>query len=680
MELNLSNKNRITILQHNVTNWKTNSTNHYNIYRQHDPDIILLNETGIKSNEEIKLFQYTCYKTNHSNELHDGVVVAIKKYIKHKLLKVDTNNCICIQLETNQGPINIATTYLPPRRQYFPYEELLNIFNRQEPTYVIADVNATHPTFGNRTTNPKGTALVQLINRGIIQNYGPPFHTWFGHTSSAPDRVLTNNKVYHNMLIEKGLPTTNDHLPILVTISTSPIAIPIEPRPNVNKTNWAKYKEKLNAYVAKDMNYASINEIHQEISNITQQLTDAIDESTPILHNRTLPTPKLPEDVKLLQVQYTALLETNSRYRLIPLENRRRINELKFQLQIKMKKYSQDMWNNIVSKINTNDSKQFWKAINRISGHDCAELKYLINEEGRKLDNAESIAEEFRRNLAEVFNDTDLPNSNFDNDFKTEVDCYIRQEIFRIQPYENANPNRHDDNLLMQITSENFKKHILTTKNKAPGKSGIMQIYLKEAPKEIIKGYCNVFNACLTTGYFPTDYKTAKIKMVLKPGKPPTVAKNYRPISLLEVPAKIFEKIINKRLLNYWTTNGNLNSQQFGFRPQMGTLQAIALATEKISKNLSRKSRNSLVLRDVSKAFDKVWHNGLRFKILHSNLPICMEKMLSNFLVNRDAFISYKSVASTNFDLKTGVPQGGCISPTLYIFYVADIPPPYIPE
>ena len=83
-----------------------------------------------------------------------------------------------------------------------------------------------------------------------------------------------------------------------------------------------------------------------------------------------------------------------------------------------------------------------------------------------------------------------------------------------------------------------------------------------------------------------------------------------------------------------------------------------------------------MVCRGVSKAFDKVWHLGLKFKILHLQLPDIMEKILCNFLDNRTAQIKMDNLLSEKFLLKSGVPQGSILSLTLYIFYMSDLPGP----
>ena len=90
---------------------------------------------------------------------------------------------------------------------------------------------------------------------------------------------------------------------------------------------------------------------------------------------------------------------------------------------------------------------------------------------------------------------------------------------------------------------------------------------------------------------------------------------NYRPLSLLEVPAKILEKIISIELQQNLKDNNVLNNRQHGFRKGRGTASMIELFTEAIAKAHSEKQYVSVVLRDVKGAFDKVWHHGLRYKM-----------------------------------------------------------------
>ncbi len=140
----------------------------------------------------------------------------------------------------------------------------------------------------------------------------------------------------------------------------------------------------------------------------------------------------------------------------------------------------------------------------------------------------------------------------------------------------------------------------------------------------------NLYNACYSAGYFPQVFKKATIKFIPKDNKSPIQPINYRPVSLLEVPGKLYDRIILGRL-NIYLTENNIIKGKHGFRVNKGTTTAISKTYETIANALADKQHVYVVLRDVAKAFDKVWHNGLMYKLLRLKLPPILEKTLCNF-------------------------------------------------
>ena len=108
---------------------------------------------------------------------------------------------------------------------------------------MIADLNANHTTLGYRQNNIKGKQINELIQRRIINHIGPNFPTFYAHNSATtPDIILTNYYTYHNTNITQGPITDSDHIPIILTISASPIQVSIPPRPHFQKANWDNFK------------------------------------------------------------------------------------------------------------------------------------------------------------------------------------------------------------------------------------------------------------------------------------------------------------------------------------------------------------------------------------------------------------------------------------------------------
>ena len=165
------------------------------------------------------------------------------------------------------------------------------------------------------------------------------------------------------------------------------------------------------------------------------------------------------------------------------------------------------------------------------------------------------------------------------------------------------------------------------------------------------------------------------LRMLLKPGKPVTLTTSYRPNSLISSIMKLFERVIEQRLRSHLEDIGFINKHQSGFRRAKSTDDHLFRLSQSIMESFNRGEHVVAAFLDVEKAFDNVWHNGLRYKIFQLGLPTKVTRWLSDFLVGRLIQVNVNSSLSNQINPKAGVRS--VLSPLLFLIYVNDLPPPH---
>jgi hypothetical protein len=155
---------------------------------------------------------------------------------------------------------------------------------------------------------------------------------------------------------------------------------------------------------------------------------------------------------------------------------------------------------------------------------------------------------------------------------------------------------------------------------------------------------------------WPKQLKTAEIILIPKDGKDLTEPSSYRPISLLSVIAKLYERLLQDRLNNDPLSVEWIPLNQFGFRTRHSTVQQIHRISHEINRALNKKEYCTTVFLDVSQAFDRVWHTGLLYKIKRQ-LPIAYYQLLQSYLQDREFRTKINTSASDLFPIKAGVPK-----------------------
>ena len=150
--------------------------------------------------------------------------------------------------------------------------------------------------------------------------------------------------------------------------------------------------------------------------------------------------------------------------------------------------------------------------------------------------------------------------------------------------------------------------------NKATGPDGISPRMLREAGPAISKPLTRLINMSLTKMCFPDPWKLANVLPLYKKNDK-NVINNYRPISLLSCVSKIMERVVFKYTFNFIRDHGILSAFQSGFVPGDSTINQLIHVYHTLCEALDKKKEVRVVFCDISKAFDRVWHEGLIYKL-----------------------------------------------------------------
>ena len=223
------------------------------------------------------------------------------------------------------------------------------------------------------------------------------------------------------------------------------------------------------------------------------------------------------------------------------------------------------------------------------------------------------------------------------------------------------------------VNSDDVIKYIKELKSKSSsGHDGISSIMLKHIARKIAPTLSIIINQSLLTGIFPDTLKIAKISPVYKK-EDPHLTDNYRPISLLPIISKVFEKVVFKQVYDYFTKNKLLYKSQYGFRKKHSTELAGLELNDIIIENLDQQKLPIAIFLDLSKAFDTIDHEILLDKLKYYGISGSALLWFHSYLGNRRQYVQYKDAFSSYADLKTGVPQGSILGPLLFIIYMNDI-------
>ncbi|BET01387.1 Retrotransposon protein [Nesidiocoris tenuis] len=621
-------------------------------------DVILLTETKLSPSKNFFIPGYKFTRADHpSGRCRGGSAVYIKSTVPHyELPPISDNNYqlarVAIQLQGRT--YRIGAFYSSPD-SIVTQSDFQTILSEMGLDFIIGgDYNAKHLRWGSISANQRGHCLMNVITQGSLEVIHPNEPTHYpdnrNHSPDVLDFFVARNlgsycsppAVVHDL--------SSDHFPVITNIGIHPDdsqgAAPL----NKRRINWKRYQESLASLTDTRISLKTTQEIDSAVvylNRIIQQAADAAD----IYTNTALPRrqPPIPAHIRQLLIAKRAARLQWIRTRFPA--HKTNLNQATRQLKAALKKEHQDQKVAELSLLDRSDNT-LWKKTKQLTKESYNIPPLLHN--GQWYSSPSEKAELFSQILENQFSPNDITSP-----IEDEVADGLESAL-QLSPFTD-------------YFTPSEVKHVVrrSPSRKSPGEDEIVRPFVLNFPRKTTVLLTQIYNACLRLGYFPSAWRHAVVILVRKPKKAANDPLSYRPISLLTLFSKIFEKLLAPRLLRELDTLIPLT--QFGFRNRHSCVHQLHRVVDKILDSFEAKETCLGLFIDIEKAFDRVWHEGLLFKVK----PLLSDsnyRLVQSYLTDRTFAVRVQGALSSSRFIRAGVPQGSVIGPMLYIAYAGDMP------
>lgn len=623
---------------------------------RYDLDLILVSETHLRAADEPRLPNYSLFRTDRQTARGGGTALYVKSSLEHFAVNVPPlrghieATAVCVRTN-GHGTIRFVSVYNPPRRSLIQHD-LEALLEGNDPVIIAGDLNSKHPSWNSRVTNTNGRFLHGFADTRNIVVDGPLEPTHFG-AIGRPDvldiAIFKDVTLQHRLNVVSEL--DSDHNPVLMHLGDEH-----EQRGDVSTSvSWPAFTDHLQNTLGRIPMIHTTADLEVSVQRFTSCIQSSIQFATnvkPVADRRNI-LPQLVRDL-IREKNRARRLAQRTMNPADKLEANRLAGEVHFAIAT----HRNSAWEAKLESLETEDNS-LWRMAKALRTK-RSPIPPIHGENGvaySDSDKAEAFADNLERQCSPSYRNADVVHIG-------RINTRIRQSLRRVDPTH-----------LQPTSIEEVRKRISALKTKkASGSDGVSNSALKALPKKALAALTGMLNAMLRLRYFPSQWKCAEVVVLPKPGQPGTFPQNYRPISLLPVIGKLAEGIVLRRLQAAIDVNQAIQDEQFGFRSGHSTVHQILRVVEQVTEGFNKKQSTGAIFLDVSKAFDKVWHQGLLHKMLEANVPLALTQLVASFLTKRSFRIKLNGSRSTERRLSAGVPQGSLLSPTLFSIYVRDLP------
>lgn len=482
----------------------------------------------------------------------------------------------------------------------------------------------------------------------------PPTFIMENNPDSTPDLILYTHNLENNIKqVETHPDIGSDHIAIqlMLDLNTPNIQVDEEFKINYNKCDMEKVNFEIKNYI-KLLRSPISNETINEFNN---KLTHSIIKHSPKTKINHYMHELPPFIIRLLKNKRKMYREYKQNQNASFKKN---LNSYNKNIQKLIQQYKENKWIETCSKIESQKGKNYWQQIRKLSRYKTKFIIPQLEDNGQIYSSDSEKAAHFAKHFETAFKrGTDI---HFDQNQHEQIASWYKNFFDNDMETEY---HRIDEDTYFEIINQG--------KSTTPGEDQITKKCIRNLDYEIHLFIIKCYEYCLNTHYFPDKWKQGTIITIAKPSTDHSKASNYRPITLLSVLAKNFEKII-KNILSQHMQN-KIPNYQFGFQEKRSTVHPLTLLVSNIQTAKLTGQHSAAIFLDINKAFDSVWHEGILYKLYLLKCPKYLLYLIKDYLNNRCLQVKINNEYSTNFSPQQGVPQGSPLSPLLYNIYCHDI-------